>query len=77
MPLLPASPTVAPLTFKRRVLAIFAGLVAANLLAWAWAFSAFHDYPLLLGTAFWPIASACAMPWMPTTSPPSTTPPAS
>jgi high-affinity nickel-transport protein len=39
-------------TFKHRVLAIFAGLVAANLLAWAWAFMAFHDYPLLLGTAF-------------------------
>jgi len=52
MPLHPVSPTRAPLTFKHRVLAIFAGLVAANLLAWAWAFTAFHDYPLLLGTAF-------------------------
>jgi len=26
-------------------------LVAANLLAWAWAFAAFHSYPLLLATA--------------------------
>lgn len=52
MPLHPVSPALAPMTFKRRVLAIFAGLIAANLLAWAWAFTAFHDYPLLLGTAF-------------------------
>lgn len=26
-------------------------LIAANLLAWAWAFAAFHGYPLLLATA--------------------------
>ncbi|HEX8592940.1 MAG TPA: HoxN/HupN/NixA family nickel/cobalt transporter [Pseudomonas sp.] len=52
MSLHPVLPTLAPVTFKHRVLAIFAGLVAANLLAWAWAFMAFHDYPLLLGTAF-------------------------
>jgi high-affinity nickel-transport protein len=26
-------------------------LIAFNLLAWAWAFTAFHDYPVLLGTS--------------------------
>ena len=31
---------------------LFAGLVAANLAAWIWAWLAFHDRPLLLGSAF-------------------------
>src|SRR5579862_3226492 len=31
---------------------IFALLVAANFLAWLWALIAFHDYPVLIGTAF-------------------------
>jgi len=30
---------------------MFAALIGANVAAWAWAFSAFHDYPVLLGTA--------------------------
>lgn len=30
---------------------LFLGLVVANLAAWAWALSAFHAYPVLLGTA--------------------------
>jgi nickel/cobalt transporter (NiCoT) family protein len=30
---------------------LYSVLIAANLLAWVWAFSAFHDQPLLLGTA--------------------------
>ena len=30
---------------------LFAGLIAANLLAWGWAIAAFHSYPMLLGTA--------------------------
>lgn len=38
--------------FKRHVSLIFLGLFAANLLAWIWAFVAFRDFPLLLGTAF-------------------------
>jgi high-affinity nickel-transport protein len=38
-------------SFSRKVLAIFAGLIAANAAAWIWAFEAFRDYPLLLGTA--------------------------
>jgi high-affinity nickel-transport protein len=35
----------------RRAAPIVLGLVAANIAAWAWALAAFHDYPLLLGTA--------------------------
>jgi nickel/cobalt transporter (NiCoT) family protein len=31
---------------------IYAVLVLANVLAWIWALTAFHDYPLLVGTAF-------------------------
>jgi high-affinity nickel-transport protein len=34
-----------------RTAALFAGLLAANLAAWAWAWTAFHDRPALLGTA--------------------------
>jgi high-affinity nickel-transport protein len=34
-----------------KLIGIFTGLVAANLGAWAWAFAAFHAYPVLLGTA--------------------------
>lgn len=41
-----------PLIFKRHVVMIFGGLLAVNLAAWLWAFIAFRDYPLLLGTAF-------------------------
>jgi high-affinity nickel-transport protein len=37
---------------RGKVVAIYALLIAANLAAWAWALVAFHDYPLLLGTAF-------------------------
>ena len=36
---------------KRKIAGIYAFLVAANLAAWAWAIVAFHDYPVLLGTA--------------------------
>jgi len=36
---------------KRKIAAVFALLLAANLAAWAWALVAFRDYPLLLGTA--------------------------
>jgi nickel/cobalt transporter (NiCoT) family protein len=31
---------------------IYAVLIAANVLAWVWALIAFHDYPVLIGTAF-------------------------
>lgn len=36
---------------KSKVIKIFLILFAANFLAWAWAFSAFQGYPVLLGTA--------------------------
>src|SRR6267154_3887403 len=35
-----------------KVIAIFVLLVFFNLAAWAWALTAFHHYPVLLGTAF-------------------------
>jgi nickel/cobalt transporter (NiCoT) family protein len=37
---------------RGKVGAIYALLIAANVAAWAWALTAFHDYPVLLGTAF-------------------------
>ena len=37
---------------RRKVVAIYVLLVGANLLAWAAAFVAFRDFPVLLGTAF-------------------------
>ncbi len=36
---------------RKRIIGIGIFLVAANLGAWAWAFLAFRDYPVLLGTA--------------------------
>jgi len=36
---------------RRQAGAIYALLIAANLAAWAWAFGAFHQHPVLLGTA--------------------------
>src|SRR5262252_8673090 len=36
---------------RSRVVTIFSALIGANIAAWVWAFSAFADYPLLLGTA--------------------------
>jgi high-affinity nickel-transport protein len=38
-------------TLKPRLLAVYTLLVSANIGAWAWALVAFHDYPVLLGTA--------------------------
>ncbi len=36
---------------RGRITAVYIGLIAANVAAWAWALVAFHDYPVLLGTA--------------------------
>ncbi|MGH6748365.1 MAG: HoxN/HupN/NixA family nickel/cobalt transporter [Methyloceanibacter sp.] len=36
---------------RAKVIGIYMLLIAANVAAWAWALIAFHDYPLLLGTA--------------------------
>ena len=35
----------------RRLLMLYAGLIAANVAAWLWALAALRDHPLLLGTA--------------------------
>src|ERR1700688_3534798 len=37
---------------RGRIIGIYGLLIAVNLAAWGWALSAFHDYPVLLGTAF-------------------------
>ena len=37
--------------FRGRLIGIFCGLVATNLLAWAWALTAFAGQPVLIGTA--------------------------
>jgi nickel/cobalt transporter (NiCoT) family protein len=39
------------LNFRGKVVGVYIILLAANVAAWAWAFAAFHNYPLLLGTA--------------------------
>ncbi len=37
---------------RGRIIALYALLLGFNLAAWAWAFAAFHRFPVLLGTAF-------------------------
>jgi len=37
---------------RRRLVWLYAALIAGNGGAWAWALVAFHDHPVLLGTAF-------------------------
>ena len=37
-------------TLKRRVMLMYVPLIAANIGVWIWAFAAFHDHPVLLGT---------------------------
>ena len=39
------------LALKSKIVGVYGLLVAANIAAWLWALIAFHDYPLLLGTA--------------------------
>jgi high-affinity nickel-transport protein len=39
------------LNLRDRIAAIFLLLIAVNIAGWAWAFVAFHHFPLLLGTA--------------------------
>src|SRR5258708_15957042 len=41
---------------RGKIIGIYVLLIAVNAAAWAWALSAFHAYPVLLGTAF--LASA-------------------
>src|SRR5882672_10591135 len=37
---------------RGKIVGIYTLLIAVNVAAWAWALSAFHAYPVLLGTAF-------------------------
>src|SRR6202789_2766312 len=37
---------------RRQLIVLYAVLAAGNIAAWGWALVAFHDFPLLLGTAF-------------------------
>ena len=37
---------------RGKVIGLYALLIAANVAAWGWALTAFHAYPVLLGTAF-------------------------
>ena len=37
---------------RNRIIAIYGFLAAVNIGAWIWAIIAFHDKPILLGTAF-------------------------
>src|SRR6195256_592835 len=46
------SSNISPLSLRGRLFAIFAILIGLNIAAWIWAFAAFADYPVLLGTAF-------------------------
>ena len=39
------------MTVRRRLIAVYILLIAANIAAWAWALIAFRDFPVLLGTA--------------------------
>jgi len=43
--------TDSPRLLTPKFIATYAALIGANLAAWAWAITAFHDYPVLLGTA--------------------------
>lgn len=48
---MPLTKTLPSLSLRRRIGALFAGLIAANIGVWVWAFSLFHAQPLMLGTA--------------------------
>jgi high-affinity nickel-transport protein len=41
-----------PTGLAGKVIGLYGLLIAVNVAAWAWALSAFHAYPVLLGTAF-------------------------
>ncbi|HEY1255394.1 MAG TPA: HoxN/HupN/NixA family nickel/cobalt transporter [Terracidiphilus sp.] len=41
-----------PGSIKAKIITMYALLIGFNLVAWGWAFAAFHHFPVLLGTAF-------------------------
>jgi nickel/cobalt transporter (NiCoT) family protein len=46
-----AEPDTELLSFRGRIIGIYAFLIASNLAAWIWAFAAFAHQPVLIGTA--------------------------
>ena len=46
-----ARPATAPTSLFGRIISVYGVLAFVNIGAWVWAFVAFHDYPVLLGTA--------------------------
>jgi len=46
------TPLATEIPVRGKITAMSAGLIAANLAVWAWAFAAFQGHPVLLGTAF-------------------------
>jgi nickel/cobalt transporter (NiCoT) family protein len=44
--------TRVPQNVRRQIIFMYVFLLLANAAAWIWALAAFHNYPLLLGTAF-------------------------
>ena len=59
-----------------KVIGLYIALIAANLLVWVWAFTAFHSYPLLLATALIAHGWGCGTRSTRITLPRSTTSPA-
>jgi len=49
---IPAPIPVVPVSVKGRIVSLYALLIGFNAGAWIWALIAFHNYPVLLGTAF-------------------------
>ena len=59
---------------RRKVFGIYGFLIGFNVAAWVYTLAAFHNHPVLLGSLrSWLMGLVCAMQWMPTISPPSTT----
>ena len=49
---IPAPAPVVPVSVKSRIVSLYALLIGFNVGAWVWALIAFHNHPVLLGTAF-------------------------
>ncbi|MCE0522603.1 MAG: HoxN/HupN/NixA family nickel/cobalt transporter [Methylacidiphilales bacterium] len=49
---IPAPAPAVPASVKSRIVSLYALLIGFNVGAWAWALIAFHNHPVLLGTAF-------------------------
>jgi high-affinity nickel-transport protein len=49
---IPASVPAAPNGTRSRIVFLYTLLIGFNIGAWVWALTAFHNYPVLLGTAF-------------------------